>query len=351
MTRLRRLIKGLISKVIERLPSGFLFRLGAALTRPNTKAQSFLLRKMLTHWKPDWRRHVLFETFESRLPSRDVITALAATKRSRNAELYTSLEQLTFQPSVCVDYTRAFVEQRFVDAYDIWLHIPEVPRALASLSIPKLDSLSRTMAVVLPGSTVGAYGTDIDSQDIVARTGILGPTPDETVFIGSRFDVSFLNQPRFRAMIQSPEPIETSARRFVVDPTLRRSILPAWLSTPIDFELTMFDPPASPYSYAPLRIVPYCHQRGILPRLYFADFYLGDVAYQAAHYDPKFALNTSLKHTRSYLLHDVFFTHAALQKWYRNEVIQIRGRLAELLELDGRSFAQSIQHRWGKRNH
>ena len=75
------------------------------------------------------------------------------------------------------------------------------------------------------------------------------------------------------------------------------------------------------------------------------------MAYQAAHYDPKFTLNTSLKHTRSHLLHDVFFTHAALQKWYRNEVIQIRGRLAELLELDGRSFTQSIQHHWGKRNH
>ncbi|MFM8857395.1 MAG: hypothetical protein ACKOI2_09365, partial [Actinomycetota bacterium] len=126
--------------------------------------------------------------------------------------------------------------------------------------------------------------------------------------------------------------------------------IPAWLSTPIEFDLTKFYPPTSPFSYAPLRIVPYCHQRGLLPRLFFSDFYLGDVAYQASHYDPKITLNTSTKHTRSYLLHDVFFTHAALQKWHRNEVIQARGRLAELLELDGRSFAQSIQHRWGKRN-
>jgi hypothetical protein len=305
---------------------------------------------MLAHWKPDWRRHGLFETFESRLPSRDVITALAATKNSRNAELYTSLDQLTSRPSICVNYTRAFVERRFVDAYDNWLDIPEVPHALESLAIPKLESLSRTMAVVLPGPTDGAYGNDIDSQDIVARTGILGPTLDETALIGSRFDVSFLNAPRFQELVQSPEPMETSARRFVVDPMLRRTTVPAWLSTPIDFELTMVHPPSSPFSYAPLRIVPYCHQRGILPRLYFADFYLGDVAYQASHYDPKVRLDTSRKHTRSYLLHDVFFTHAALQKWYRNDVIQVRGRLADLLELDGRSFAQSIQHRWGKRN-
>ncbi|MFM8857297.1 MAG: hypothetical protein ACKOI2_08870, partial [Actinomycetota bacterium] len=303
MTRLRRTIKRLISDVIERHSSAALFRLGATLTRSNPGAQSFLLREMLAHWKPEWRRHAIFETFESRLHSRNVITALAATKRSRNTALYTSLDQLTSRPSACVDYTRAFVEQRFVDAYDSWLTIPEVPHALESLAIPELDSLSHTMAVVLPGSTDCAYGSDIDSHDIVARTGILGPTPDETVLIGSRFDVSFLNSPRFHAMVQSPEPMDTSARRFVVDPMLRNLALPAWLSTPIDFDLTKFFPPTSPFSYAPLRIVPYCHQRGILPKLFFGDFYLGDVAYQASHYDPKIRLNISTKHTRSYLLH------------------------------------------------
>ena len=132
--------------------------------------------------------------------------------------------------------------------------------------------------------------------------------------------------------------------------SLDRLTIPEWLSTPIDFTLRSFDPPTSPFSYAPLRIVPYCHHRGILPTLYFADFYLGDVAYQSAHYDPKNAPGAPRDHTRSYLLHDVYFTHAALQMWCRNEVIEARGRLAELLDLDGRSFAHSIQQRWGKRN-
>lgn len=350
MTRLRQTIKRAISDFIERHPCPTTFQLGATLTRSSRRAQTFLLREVLAHWKPEWRSRALFENFEARLPGRDVISALAATKRSRNSELYNSLDQLTSRPSACVGYTRAFVERRFVDAYDIWLHIPEVSQALESLAIPKRNSLTRTMAVVLPGSTAGAFGSEIDSHTFVARAGIIGPAVDETALIGSRFDVSFLSSPRYRKLLQAPEPVETVPQRLVVDQKLSRLTIPQWLTTPIDFQLMPFQPPTSPFSYVPLRIVPYCHHRGILPTLYFADFYLGDVAYQSAHYDPQITLDTSRDHTRSYLLHDVYFTHAALQKWCRNEVIQARGRLAELLDLDGRSFAHSIQQRWGKGN-
>lgn len=350
MTYLHRAIKRAISNFIERNASPRTFQFGATLTRSGRPAQTFLLGEMLVHWKPDWRRLALFEKFEVRLPSRDVISALAATKHSRNPELYNTLDQLSSRPSVCVDYTRAFVERRFVDAYDIWLHIPEVSQALESLAVPKRNSLPRTMAVVLPGSTTGTFGSEIDSHTIVARTGIIGPAVDETALIGSRFDVSFLSSPRYRKLIQAPEPVKTVAQCLVVDRKLSRLPIPRWLTTPIEFQLMPFQSPTSPFSYVPLRIVPYCHHRGILPTLYFADFYLGDVAYQSAHYDPQSTLDTSRDHTRSYLLHDVYFTHSALQKWYRNEVIQVRGRLADLLDLDGRSFAELIQQRWGKRN-
>jgi len=350
VTHLRRTIKRAVSDFIVQHASPTTFQLGEILTRPSTRARAFLLREMLAHWKSDWRHRALFEKFEARLPSRTVISAIAEITYSRNSVLYNSLDQLTSRPSLCVAYARAFIERRFVDAYDIWLEIPEVSKVLESLKIPQRDSLTRTMAVVLPGSTDGMYGSEIDSRDLVARTGIVGPTTDEINLIGSRFDISFLNSPRFHELVRSQEPVETAAQRFVIDTVLRQLTIPEWLSTPIDFTLRSFDPPTSPFSYAPLRIVPYCHHRGILPTLYFADFYLGDVAYQSAHYDPKNAPGAPRDHTRSYFLHDVYFTHAALQMWCRNEVIKARGRLAELLELDGRSFAHSIQQRWGKRN-
>jgi hypothetical protein len=272
LTHLRRTIKSVFSELIDRHPSAAFFQLGAILTRLNTRARSFLLREMLIHWKHDWRRHELFEKYESRLTSRDVISALAELKRPRNNELHNTLDHLTSRPNVCVDYTRAFVERRLVDAYDIWLLIPEVSQVLESLAVPKQNSLTRTMAVVLPGSIDGKYGRDIDGHDLVARTGITGPTIDETALIGSRFDVSFLNSPRYRKLVQAPEPVETVPQRLVVDQDLNRSKIPQWLTTPIDFHLLPFHPPASPFSYIPLRIVPYSHHRGILPTLYFADF-------------------------------------------------------------------------------
>jgi hypothetical protein len=60
-------------------------------------------------------------------------------------------------------------------------------------------------------------------------------------------------------------------------------------------------------------------------------------------------LETEDDHILSYLRHDVFFNHAALRQWFRQGVILARGRLADLLDLDGPSFAEALQNHWGSK--
>jgi hypothetical protein len=203
------------------------------------------------------------------------------------------LSHLATRPIPALEYVRAFFERRFVDAFDIWQQFPEVDEELASLALPPGDALTRSMASVLPGPADVPYGDEIDAHDLVARTGIVAPAPEDSVLVGSRFDISFFNTPRFRKMLLSPEPIVSSAGRFVVDEKFRKMKRPTWMSTPIEFDMREFHPPASHYSYAPLRIVRWSHERGILPTLYFADFYLGDIVYHSGHYDPAEMLKSS----------------------------------------------------------
>ncbi|MFM8857298.1 MAG: hypothetical protein ACKOI2_08875, partial [Actinomycetota bacterium] len=167
--------------------------------------------------------------------------------------------------------------------------------------------------------------------------------------IGTRFDYAFLSWHRFEEVIRSQSPMNIDANHIVTSVGHRHRSVPSWLRTDVAFELEKFETPTVSRTYLPLRIVPWCLQRGIRPTLYCADFYLGSASYQSADYDSMQLLATEEDHILSYLRHDVFFNHAALRHWHKHGVILARGRLAEILDLDGRSFAEALQNRWRSR--
>lgn len=350
MTQRRVTVKMGIMRLFEWRALDWMFRVGTVLAGSNTGAQSFLLRSMLSRCRPEWKSLGNFRKLAAQLPNRDVIFALTMTRHSRDLELMNRLDRLTSRSIPALDYTRAFFDRRFVDAHDIWSEFPEVAKCLDDLDVPNVEGLTRSVAVVLPGPAIGNYGNEIDQHDLVARTGIEAPTPDDGESIGSRFDISFPNSKRFQRLLQSTEPVPIPADRLVVNREFEQIRLPNWLNNSVECGLKVIPLPTTFSSFAPLRIVPWAHRQNILPTLYFADFYLGETSYQSAHYDLKSISHDWQRYVRSYLKHDVFYTHRVLQIWRQRKVIRTRGRLDELLDLDGRSFAQSIQHRWGKRN-
>lgn len=333
-------------RLFRMLRSDRLFRIGAIFAGSNTRAQAFLLRSVLGHWRPEWRSLELFRRYQNTLPPREVIHALVSTKHACNLDLLDRLDQTIDRPSIYIDFTRAMIERRFIDAYQFWREIPGELTTLDSLPQPAAGALEGSLALVLPGPADGEFGAEIDAHDCVSRTSLLAPTVDDRTSIGSRFDIAFLAERRYIDLVRSHSPVDVPAGRIVVDPALTDFRTPSWLTTPIAFELEKFDVPGAPYAYLPLRIITWAHEQGLRPTLYCADFYLGQVTYQSADYNQTNLLQNSNDFIRSYLMHDVFFAHAAFQCWYRAGTIHARGRLAEILELDGHQFAQALENRW-----
>lgn len=339
-------VKSGLTRVARRYPRAVPGRLLRSLSSSSPTARAFALEIALTTSRPTSRNRAVIDDLARGLPTRDLVSALTAGRSSLTRTRLDALSSIATEPILGLDFATAFLERRFVDAYEIWRQIPDVAMALAALPTPDPSTLTRSMAVVLPGPTDSSLGDDIDHHDLVARTGTTAPTRTDAASIGSRFDVAFLNVPRYRELGDSHVPLPIDADRIVTDPSCRSDSRPPWLDVPVEFDLAEVETPSAPHSYITMRIVPWCHARGFRPTLYFADFYLSQAPYQSADYDPSHRLEEGNVIIRYYLTHDVFFTHAALQKWRSHGAIHTCGRLDELLSLDGHSFAQAIQDRW-----
>lgn len=350
-TSLTTFIKSGLARFVRRFPHVIPTRLLRSLNPSNPRAQSFALEVALTKKRSTRKRRAYIDQIARHLPARDLVGALNVGRYTLFRTRIDAMSSAAGEPIQGLDFARAFYERRFLDAYGIWQEIPEVALALGTLRAPAPSELARTMAVVLPGPTDASRGFEIDHHDLVGRTSVRTPAPKDTESSGSRTDIAFLNVPRYRELCHSRDPLRIDVNRIVTDPNCRRTTRPSWLTVPVDFEMNEVETPAAPHSYVTLRIVKWCHAHGILPTLYCADFYLSRVPYQSEEYDPSHRLEKVDAVIRSYLTHDVFFTHAALQKWRHLGVIKTRGRLDELLDLDGHSFAGAIQDRWGSFQH
>jgi hypothetical protein len=305
-----------------------------------------LISATIKHAQPDWRSLDLVREFGTDLTAHDFLSALTAGGRKVSQELLSVLSSADLPRLPCLDYAEAILDKQFIEAFDIWKEFPEVETYMNALPMPAETPQSSSIAVVLPGPADSDYGQQIDSHDFVGRTGLRAPTTSEALSVGTRFDVAFLNWNRFQEIRRSTNPLVIDADRIVTSAGFRHRSTPSWLSTEVGFELERYETPTSLRSYMPLKIVTWCLQRGIRPTLYCADFYLGSTPYQSPDYDSMRILETGDDHVVSYLRHDVFFTHAALRHWHSNGAILARGRLAEILDLDGQSFAEALQIRW-----
>jgi len=352
--RLRqRVIDRLIRRIVGAFPRDRMIRAIAVPARMSRQARSTLIDVTLEHARPSWRSPYLVHEFGSALPAGHLISALTAGNRKLIRSRISLMSSLDRPRLSDLEYAQAILDGQFLKAFDIWKTFPDVDRCLNSLPLPPETPVGRTMAVVLPGHADSDYGQEIDGHDLVGRVGLSIPAASEATKIGSRFDYafvySFANWHRFEEIARSCDPMRIHTGPIVTCVGLRKRPKPSWLEIDVEFELTRVECPTCPRAYMPLRIVPWCIERGIRPTLYCADFYLGSTAYQSADYDVMRLLETEEDHILSYLRHDVFFNHAALRHWYDLGVIRARGRLAELLNLDGRSFAEALQNRWGSK--
>lgn len=349
----RRVIDRLIRLIIDTFPLDRMVRAIAVPARVSRQARSTLVHVTLEHAQPGWRSLDLVHEFGSALPAGHLISALTAGNRKLIRQRVSLMSSLDRPRLSYVEYAQAILDRRFLQAFDIWRTFPDVDRCLNSLPLPPETPAGRTMAVVLPGRADSDYGQEIDGHDLVGRVGLSIPKASEVTMIGSRFDYafvySFTNWHRLEEITRSRDPMTIHSGSIITCAGLRKCPKPSSLEIDVEFELKRVECPTCPRAYMPLRIVPWCIERGIRPTLYCADFYLGSTAYQSADYDLRRLLETEEDHLLSYLGHDVFFNHAALRHWYVLGVIRARGRLAELLDLDGRSFAEALQNRWGSK--
>lgn len=246
-----------------------------------------------------------------------------------------------------VSYTRAILEARFSDAYQIWLQFPAVGECLEHLPTPRAPAgTAGSIAVVLPGPATNSFGAEIDGHSLVARTSFGIPDPSQVDLLGSRYDIAFLNRDRFR-LIERGE-ASPPAGRVVTKPSDAGHVTGGTGPSGVEFGLVSPSLPTSQYTFLPLVLVPWCFRADLKPTLYNADFYLGSEIYQDATYDPKALLNEAGDIIRSYLRHDVFFTHAALQKWALDGHLVARGTLGDILDWDGAEFAAALERKWQK---
>lgn len=345
----RKLTNHLIRRVASTCPSDRLIRAMSVPARLSRPARSTLIHVALEHAQPGWRSLDLVNEFGSDLPVLDFMSALTAGRRELTRPRIALLSTADRPRLPHLEYVHAVLERRFIDAFDMWKEFPAVEGCLDSLPMPRESAATHSMAVVLPGPAGSDHGREIDSHDFVSRTGLMAPVPREAQSVGTRFDYAFVNWNRFEEITKSKDAMRIDADRIVTYVGLRNRPKPSWLTSDVEFELERVRTPTCPRTYMPLLIVPWCLNRGIRPTLYCADFYLGSTSYQSPDYDSMRLLETEEDHILSYLRHDVFFNHAALRHWYVHGAILARGRLAELLELDGRSFAEVLNNRWGSR--
>jgi hypothetical protein len=349
--RWQKVVDRAIRRVVGRFPHDRLIRAMAVLARMSRQSRSTLTHVILEHAQPGWRSLDLVNDFNSGLEVRHFMSALTAGRRELTRPRIALLSNLDRPHPSHLDYVHTILDRRFLEAFDMWEAFPAVEPSLNSLPLPSQPRWSLTMAVVLPGPADSEFGSEIDSHDLVGRTSIdlAAPATSEARSVGTRFDYAFVNWNRFNEISASVDPVKIDADRIVTFAGLRNRPRPPWLTADVSFELGQVATPTIPRTYMPLRIVPWCFRRGFYPTLFCADFYLGSTPYRSADYDWMRQLETEDDLILSYLRHDVFFNHAALRYWYRHGVIHARGRLAEILELDGRGFAEALQERWGSR--
>ena len=245
-------------------------------------------------------------------------------------------------------YALSLLRGEASDAYALWSALPETQQALELLQarVKLLAPASSTrLAVVLPGMPDADYSTEIEGHDLVARTTLphLSPPHEKT---GARTDLVFLNLDRARQL----KPDGPVTPPVVTKRTSRRAVarLRQGLRAPISFDLVEPALPTASATYLILPITLWALERHRSPpSLYCADFYLGASAYAQKTYDAKEYLKGAQDWRLAYLAHDVFFVHAALRRWAEEGRIRPRGTLADLLALDGPTFAARIQGRWG----
>lgn len=338
-----------LSRSVRRHPNDRLIRSIAHVAENSPQVRSMLISATIKYAQPGWRSLDLVREFSAELTAHDFLSALTAGGRTVTRELLSVFSSADRSSPPGLDYAEAIIDRRFIEAFDIWKEFPEVEAFLNSLPMPAETPEGRSIAVVLPGPADSDHGRQIDSHDVVGRTVLIAPTTSGALSVGTRFDVAFLNWNRFQEIRNSASPMVIEADRIVTSVGFRHRSTPSWLSTEVDYELENVRTPTSLRSYMPLKIVTWCLQRGFRPTLYCADFYLGSTPYQSPDYDSLRILETEIGPVVSYLRHDVFFSHAALRHWRSQGAIFARGRLAEILDLDGRSFAEALQNRWGSK--
>jgi hypothetical protein len=284
-------------------------------------------------------------------PASDLIRPLVHSERPITAERLDELIRLTDPVPRAFHYARALIDRRFVDAYAIWTGIPEVERCLRTLQVlSPAVSQERTIAVVLPGTASGPFGDEIDDHDVVARTGTLPPSPSDQHELGHRFDIALLNQDRYTRLVSARPTPEVPASKVVTTEGCAALGAPLDLAERVEYGLPTLQLPTSDLAYIPIKAVPWCLRNGMRPTLYNGDFYTGDERYQDNGYDATEMLSRTRGIVDSYLKHDVFFCHALLRVWLDSGWLDARGRLDEILRLDGAQFAELLEGRWGKGN-
>lgn len=238
-------------------------------------------------------------------------------------------------------YAQAMLAGKFSEAYTLWsdFHNGELSQSPVSCD-------QGTIALVLPGTPSSDAGDSIEAHDFVGRTTRPPSEPEHHASQGARSDFLFVNIHNAKRLLR--QPAEASA------PT---SILPRKLAGRstgghnVRFEIDNIRGTTTPFTYITLRVVDWCLRQGLRPTLYHADFYLSEQTYlNPTHHGAK-TVNERASILWSYFSHDLFFAHDYLRKLKLDGVIHAEGTLAELLDLDGPSFAARAENHHGTADH
>lgn len=322
-----------------------LLHLSSKLAANDIPARSQIFYAALRHF--DTTTFKLDEILQNveKLTVQEVLSPLIESPNiSRTTVAELSVRTAGSIPAFC--YADAMLNRRYTEAFSIWRDIHAVTLCLDSLPAPDRKGSTADIAVVLPGATEGKFGSEIDSAALVGRVGIYDPSPETAATLGTRFDISFLNRFTYSKYVENNFLPTVAASEIVTHPMCKTLDSERKRKVRVSFDLPLINLPTSNYCYLPLRIVPWCFDRGLKPTLYFGDFYLGDSPYQNRGYNPEGSIKGSDDVVLSYFKHDVFFCHAALRTWSQLGQISARGVLLDLLNLDGAALSEILESKW-----
>ena len=251
--------------------------------------------------------------------------------------------------SMLLEYFDLFLSKDFQAAYEVWRGFDDVVSCLAAFEddVVNKNVSDRKIAVVLPGTSNIEFGEEIDSYPLVARTTFNLPSSDKYKYSGTRFDYAFLNSDRYNSLSDwSSKELFVFSPIIVSNMSCKSNNVKGLNHTPI-LELSDVDTPISNYIFMALKIAHWCIDNAYLkPTFYNGDFYLNDKLYESESYDSKVYLLHEKNVIDSYLLHDVFYTHACLSVYHKEGLIGAKGALDKILKMSGTEFSEALAKRW-----